>query len=431
MILSEKNTNFISSIYETHLDNIKNIYKVSPHGKKPIMPLTNFIFEFFIFNSLYQIDWMYSYDNRTIIYHDRESENENNQIAKFLKFIRNNNQYGDSLLIDCFEPLKHISAEGEWTKIVEDERIKIEDGENFFRKLTFIKNNQSKFYPTKANFKLIKSCLYFIGNVRNNIFHGSKTEKLLDEESQLRRLEIYDIFIKCVNALFFAITILEGQKEKISSYKIQIPITSPRIASARILELINKREGIKVEDSRLINHIATTNFKPNLGDTLFYPSAGYDIITPTIIALEHINDFYFYNESYDFRKLGGIKKDLEKILNLDIDYDKGKKIFSFNFSGSKRILHFIANDNKTFLKKEEVNLGFYFHRGDSNGEGGSDQKWDSDLLPELMNKIKSSNNCFFITDGHPGGLSNDLNIIEKIKLKKTERNREYYIGYLK
>ena len=430
MILrGEKNTNFISSIYQTHLDNIKSVYKVSPEGKKPIMPLTNFIFEFFIFNSLYQIDWFDSCENRNIIYHDRESESENNQIAKFLKFIRKNNQYGKSLLIDCFEPLKHISIEGEWTKIVEDERIKIEDGENFFEKLTFIKNNQSKFYATKINFKLIKSCLYFIGNVRNNIFHGSKTEQQLDEESQLRRLEIYDIFIKCVNALFFAITILEGQKEKISSYKIQIPVTSPKIPSKLILELIDRRV-IKVEDSRLINHIASTNFKPNLGDTLFYPSAGYDIITPTMIALEQINDFYFYNESYDLRKLSAIKKNIEKILNLEIDYDKRKKIFSFIFSGSKRILHFISNDNKTFLKKE-ISLGFYFHRGDSNGEGGSDQKWDSDLLPELKNKIKSSNNCFFITDGHPGGLSDDLNILDKIKLKKTERSRDYYIGYLK
>ena len=68
MILSDKNTNFISSIYETHLDNIKNVYKVSPQGKKPIMPLTNFIFEFFIFNSLYQIDWMCSCEKKTIIY---------------------------------------------------------------------------------------------------------------------------------------------------------------------------------------------------------------------------------------------------------------------------------------------------------------------------------------------------------------------------
>ena len=136
MILrGEKNTNFISSIYQTHLDNIKSVYKVSPEGKKPIMPLTNFIFEFFIFNSLYQIDWFDSCENRNIIYHDRESESENNQIAKFLKFIRKNNQYGKSLLIDCFEPLKHISIEGEWTKIVEDERIKIEDGDKFFEKL--------------------------------------------------------------------------------------------------------------------------------------------------------------------------------------------------------------------------------------------------------------------------------------------------------
>ena len=430
MILrDDKTKNFISSIYQTHLDNIKSVYKVSPHGKKPIMPLTNFIFEFFIFNSLYQINWSDSSENRNIIYHDRESESENNQIAKFLKFIKNNNQYGDSLLIDCFEPLKYINIEGEWTKIVEDERIKIEDGENFFKKLTFIKNNQSEFHPTKTNFKLIKSCLYFIGNVRNNIFHGSKTEQQLDEESQSRRLEIYDIFIKCVNALFFAIVRLEGQKEKISSYKIQIPVTSPKIASKLILELINNKQ-IKVEDSRIINHIATTNFKPNLGDTLFYPSAGYDIITPTLIALEHINDFYFYNESYNFRNLVEIKKSLKKILNLEIDYDRLNGEFSFIFKEKKKMLHFIAIDNKTFLK-EEVNLGFYFHRGDSNGEGGSDQKWDSDLLSELKNKIKSSNNCFFISDGHPGGLSYDLNILETIKLKKTERSRDYYIGYLK
>ena len=108
--------NFLKLIYQTHLDNIKSVYSVRP--RKTIMPLTNFVFEFFIFNSLYQIDWPKSKEIGYIKYHDREKITEFNQIAKFLKFIRKNLKNDKTLLQDSFEPFNYLDIEGRWTKII-------------------------------------------------------------------------------------------------------------------------------------------------------------------------------------------------------------------------------------------------------------------------------------------------------------------------
>ncbi len=424
-----KLSNFIDSVYQTHLDNIKSIYSVRPKGRKPIMPLTNFVFEFFIFNSLYQIDWPSSCKINSIKYHDREDISEFNQIAKFLRFIRQNCPNENSFLKDFFEPLNYLNLEGRWTKIIEDDRIKIKHGESFFNNLNWLRSNLEGLQPTKTNFRKIELCLQFIVDVRNNIFHGTKTQEEAREKSQAKRIEIYDIYLKCINSLFFSIIDCQARRNTISTQKIQFPIDTYNIETKTILSLIHMRK-IKIEDSRIIYFTNSISIKSNIGDTLFYPSAGYDIITPLLIAIEHINNFYFYNVSYEFRKLDIIKSYIGKILKIDVELDKHKRTISFIFKKIRKILYFCADDNKSFLEKD-ISLGFYFHRGDSSGEGGSNQKWDSELLSQLKKKVKIGKECFFISDGEPGGgMSEEISIKHEKKLY-SDRNRKYYFGYLK
>lgn len=62
---------FISVLHGVHCDNSKlQYYAERPGvGRFSIMPLTPFVYEFFLFNSLYQVDWEKSSDATDLVYH--------------------------------------------------------------------------------------------------------------------------------------------------------------------------------------------------------------------------------------------------------------------------------------------------------------------------------------------------------------------------
>jgi len=93
-----------------------------------------------------------------------------------------------------------------------------------------------------------------------------------------------------------------------------------------------------------------------------------------------------------------------------------------------RTIYWVHTDNTDFLN-ENVTLGFYFHRGDSWGEGGSGQKWDSDLLPKLLLKIPKGTSCLYVTEGIPGGFAAEHSSESfELNLPFVERRRTYYCG---
>jgi len=212
---------------------------------------------------------------------------------------------------------------------------------------------------------------------------------------------------------------------------------------------------IKKQDRRLLQEFSEKyrpfNPPPILNSALFYPSAGTDFITPIILGLPFCREFYFYDHEplgpsnrtkqntndYEERinkKLEKITDALKKINGFDmhmVDWiiNADEALINFNYDGTERTIHWVHKDNKDFLN-EDVNLTFYFHRGDSCGEGGSDQLWDSGLLPILMKKIPSDTQCFFVTDGKPGGL---LELVkENSHVFKADEGVEgnYYFGIL-
>ena len=78
-------------------------------------------------------------------------------------------------MFQIFKYLRQI--EGEWTKIVPDDRITIEKGEKFFNRIKDLQKTISSGKNITANnksFKMIKELLCFITEVRNNVFHGVK-----------------------------------------------------------------------------------------------------------------------------------------------------------------------------------------------------------------------------------------------------------------
>ena len=174
----------------------------------------------------------------------------------------------------------------------------------------------------------------------------------------------------------------------------------------------------------------------NLSDrsSLFYPSAGRDFITPLILGLPYCRNFYFY-ERCTPKQLPNINKIIEAIKGVSSPSkaiywkeDESNHFCDFETDGITRRLNWIHNDNTDFLERD-AELCFYFHRGDSWGEGGSGQQWDSILLPDLITKIPNKSLCFFVTDGEPGGFEHRSvsDFLLEVKIVKVI-NRMYHVG---
>lgn len=87
-------------------------------------------------------------------------------------------------------------------------------------------------------------------------------------------------------------------------------------------------------------------------------------------------------------------------------------------------------DKRVFGKDllgRDVDLAFYFNRGDCAGEGGSEQDWDSRYLPDLRRKIVAGRTCVILTDGGTGGLYFELKSkMSIIDIPNSNRGRKRF-----
>ncbi len=202
----------VTVLHGVHCDNSKlQYYAERPSGGRvSIMPLTPFVYEFFLFNSLYQVDWAASNEDTGLVFHPENDFGESKKQRTFLSFIKHHAIEKPADLYRAFEPLLHIEkAEGDWTRITPDSRISILQGDRFFRDIRQLQvlleqcRTPSDIPTNKKTFEILKECTYFIYLVRNNIFHGSKTLGEVYERNQKRRIEVYDLFLKGLTSLFF------------------------------------------------------------------------------------------------------------------------------------------------------------------------------------------------------------------------------------
>jgi hypothetical protein len=308
------------------------------------------------------------------------------------------------------------------------------------------KNGKLQIITSNKTFELLEKCTTFINMVRNNIFHGSKTLGDIYEPNQKRRIEVYDLFLKGLTSLFF----LASGKEKAACDFVPCPIFSSSLpikdsgevlGQSLILKAIANRV-MKVGDSRLVARFTkiipppAIDVCPNSKASLFYPSAGNDLLTPILLGLPYCTQFYFF-EIHHREGQPQIANILRHIEGIRIPTNPpqwkvngNRQCLDFEFNGVHRRLHWIHADN-TAIFQEDIDLNFYFHRGDSCGEGGSGQEWDSKLLPELIKLIPASSSCIYLTDGIPGGFDTQ-NSTETFDLNVPfiERGRAYYCGRL-
>jgi hypothetical protein len=450
--LPDKGTEeLISVLHQVHCDNSRlQYYAERPGGGRvSIMPLTPFVYEFFLFNSLYQVNWEASNEESGLVFHEEDFSESKKQRA-FISFIKQYATLKPADLYRAFEPLIHIDkTRGEWTRVTPDSRISTSDGEKFFSNIFQLQTllEQCKApadIPTsKKIFDILKDCTYYIYLVRNNIFHGSKTLGEVYEPNQKQRLEVYDLFLKGLTSLFFLAT---GKGTAACDF-VPCPIYSSSLPTRNPGEIIDQsrilgataRRLMKVGDSRLISRftkiVSPPSAETKLGakSSLFYPSAGTDFLTPILLGLPYCTQFYFIERSQQnpppiSSVLRGIK-DMRILTNPPHwKLAEDRHYLDFEFNGIPRRLHWVHTDNVVFLQ-ENVELAFYFHRGDSWGEGGSGQQWDSELLPELLKMIPKGSYCVYLTDSVPGGFENQHSSeVFELNVPFIERSRTYHCG---
>jgi hypothetical protein len=437
----------IETLYTLHIDNTNNQYFASSGGKnKSMMPTTPFIHEYFLYNSLYQIDWKNSQVTNELIYHDIELS-EFKQQKSFIRYLKEKARETPRLLYRALEPISYISEiDSDWTNIYPGTRLSEDDGKNFFVKIEYIKQtilkfqkDQDSFPVTNDFFKQIEKCLFFIYMVRNNIFHGVKSISDINNSKQKKRIQVYETFLKGITSLFFLI----NGKHKVASDIL--PLSLPKFLSNNLRDpekLIYKTIGknqMKLGDTRLIMQSyslmeSEIQITPGEKSALFYPSCGTDYFTPILIGLLSCRQFFFYDRMRNRRR-----NDILTFLS-SLDPTKRQFVFKenekdvmqidFMFNAIKRSIYILNKDN-TDIFNQDIQLKFYFHRGDSWGEGGSGQQWDSELLSGLINKTNNDEPCYFLTDGQPGGVDKEkVREINTLTLPFIERGRFYYFGKL-
>lgn len=447
----------IDLLHIVHLDNSRMQYYAKKSGGQLIstMPLTPFVYEFFLFNSLYQVDWQKSNDEDILIFHDQNTYQKTQQ-SKFIKFLKTFAKKNPSAFYRAFEPLVYLpTIKGEWTNITPDANISEEMGKKFFERMRILQelieecSIPNEMIITKKVIDLIENGTSFIYSVRNNVFHGSKTLGDIYEVNQKRRIEVYELFLKGITSLFF----LSMRKNSVASDFIQCSIFSNSfpISDEQVSEVLDQNtiwrainnNIMKNGDSRLIYQFTTqilpSKVTPSQKSALFYPSAGKDMLTPVLLGLPYCTQFYFFERGQMRGPAPRVREILRKIPNIKIDNQlRGEKwehkdnehYFDFEYNGIPRRIHWVHLDNLEFLDFD-VDLSFYFHRGDSWGEGGSTQKWDSELLPKLRSMIPIDKKCLFLTDGEPGGVNREyLDVCSELSIPFSERERKYYCGYL-
>lgn len=240
--------NFINIMHRVFHDNAAmKHYARFRDRPRSTMPVTSFVYNFFIYNSIYQFDWEYSMRQGRLVHWDEKSQDDSppqaDQALQPLKeaqkqhelevFMREICKSKTDLLSQALCPLGKLEdLRGSWTHVSDGSRITSSDGQRFFHHIFELSDTVRResdgadgiVQPSKRNFNLIKECRFYINRVRNNIFHGSKSLGQIWDQSQKQRLAHYDLFLKCLVNLFF----LCHERKALSSHCLELYTHTPQ-----------------------------------------------------------------------------------------------------------------------------------------------------------------------------------------------------------
>ncbi|MGI6666579.1 MAG: hypothetical protein ACOX5Q_03850 [Bacillota bacterium] len=356
-------------------------------------PPSKFVYAYFAFNSTYSVDWHETLKQGVVVEWGPVREME--KIKSYVTFTGGVEEEGAAtwfltkltLYTRQWANLDLNDAERELGFIVDDERSG--PYRNAFRGAFRAICAEEK---PKPFVDLLCDLLRFIYQVRNNIFHGTKTFSDMADERQQRRLSIYTAILCATQDVFF-----ESARRHFRWYPRDAQPPRNRFRGPLRPQLTLKQLfGIQV---------------PN--GPLFYPCCGNDTFEPIQLFIDTVSDFYFIDSnlipslpradramtSTDVRRHGG-RVAHPFVRQVHIEQKPGYNRYTWMVGpepASTVQIHCKMEDGEAAFS-QIPRLSVFYYRGDSPGEGGSGVWW---LGEELFNMIldKLVDGGLVVTDG--------------------------------
>ena len=201
----------IIPLYHIHRDSASSNHAIlnSERRWKRFIP-TNFIYVFFTFNTLYNVDWEQSLriGRKWIILNNREDIYEFDKIEQYINFCCKDEEFL-KIYKDFFRKyVTHRYSSGQ----ILSELHQIQVDKPFSNGRIWNEDIITHFLNVCHNFlendifdkHFIKGVARFVYYIRCNLFHGVKTMDMLNEPAQQIRLEIYTLFIIAINQMVFS-----------------------------------------------------------------------------------------------------------------------------------------------------------------------------------------------------------------------------------
>lgn len=218
---------FIDSLqieFNASREYIHSVRKVKDNNSNRIEPYepSMFIYSFFTFNSLYNINWKKTQNEnfKYIIHH--EGISERNRIKKYLSFIWLNHIGNPAIEFNrtfIQVIMQYLNAKGksansiEWIKENMADFVYLpdiqNDNSNEFDEQTVVKFTNillSSLENRYLDFKSICDITDLIYSVRCNLFHGAKDPEFFEKTHQMERFVIYAAVLTAVNQMYFNVT---------------------------------------------------------------------------------------------------------------------------------------------------------------------------------------------------------------------------------
>ncbi len=410
--------NYIDAMHQAHLDNAAMVYSGQQAGRsQTLMPATPFIFDYFIYNSLYSVDWNACEDQREMVYFDRsDALSESKQQEAFENYISRKTGKSFKIFHQAFEPFAYIELTGNWTQTLATGRISKDDGYKFWQRaqrLQEILNTSSDRISNKTT-DMIREMSRFVYLVRNNIFHGSKQVGIHSDmdNAHKKRLQIYDLFIRCLMGWFF----LAIGRKTIASSQTQIAVDG-LIEQDKLIKALNVKF-IKAKDCFLLPKLRSSLAKllspseeADQG-ALLYPACGTDWLTPLLIGLPYCDEFIFVD--HKTCAYGALKREHIHLVSwaggiFPINQLKGRSQASleaisdsvselkFKYQGKDKKIIFMHDDANVILTLKNP-IRMFFHRYDIGGESTSNIGWLAGEASRLKTSIRFTDDAAFITN---------------------------------
>jgi hypothetical protein len=198
---------FVDSLAAAHKDNSILVHFAKRPGRVErysTMPVTPFVYQYFLYNSLYSVDWKQSVDRGCVC---TLNGKEHKKQGRFEAFLRKKVEQ-DLTCLNALFPLTELPTDGNWTEVKADDRVSVDEGRAFFHDVKLLQDHVQAYQHSGSVeldklFETIARCRKFTYKIRNNIFHGSKRLGDVWDKAQKKRIEVYYRFLNCLVSMFF------------------------------------------------------------------------------------------------------------------------------------------------------------------------------------------------------------------------------------